>query len=305
MPELSLFPREDRFSDQRKTLGHAEIQYKDATSILTPASGFMAGYDFTLNPYSGCSFGCNYCYAASFVKEPGKKENWGGWVDVKRNALDLLKTFRKKPIINKTIYISSVTDPYQPIEKDLKLTRDLLDELAKHHQAKIVIQTRSPLIERDLDILSKFKDLQVNMTVTTDSERIRKMFEPYCTANQKRIEAIKALSAAGLRTCITMTPLLPVEDPVAFAQSLKDSGATHFIVQEFHDFDKKFSAGTPSEINTLLKAIGWNSDSYRTIVAKLTNELPGLTFGKQGFEPRFESDGKIKAPGQKNTGLGM
>lgn len=299
MPDLSLFPTEHRFNDQRKSLGHAEIEYKDATSILTPATGFMAGYDYTLNPYSGCSFGCNYCYASSFVKETTKKDTWGRWVEVKRNALDLLKTLRKKPIINKTIYISSVTDPYQPIEKDLKLTRDLLTELLEHHQTKIVIQTRSPLVERDIDILSQFKHIQVNMTVTTDSERIRKMFEPYCTANQKRLDTVRVLSAAGVKTCVTMTPLLPVENVITFAQSLKNSGATHFVVQEFHDFDKKFSAGTPSDIGDLLKSIGWDNNSYKTIAAKLTKELPGLTFGKQGFAPRFETSV------QRDSGLGL
>lgn len=302
MAELSLFPQEHRFDQQRRSLGHAEIEYKDASSILTPASGFMAGYDYTLNPYSGCSFGCNYCYAASFVKDPEKKDSWGKWVDVKRNALELLKTFRKRPIVDKTIYMSSVTDPYQPIEKDLKLTRDILKELSEHHHAKLVIQTRSPLVERDLDILSKFKNLQVNMTVTTDSERIRKMFEPFCTANQKRIDAIKVLSDAGINTCITMTPLLPVENPSKFANDLKATGAGHFIVQEFHDFDKKFSAGTPSEITNILKEIAWDKGSYKVVVDELIKSLPGLSFGKEGFEPRFDQAPQ-RAKQSKNEGL--
>lgn len=79
--------------------------------------------------------------------------NWGKWVEVKENVLKLLVKKRKSPLIDKTIYFSSVTDPYQPIEKELELTRSILKELIDYHKVRLVIQTRSHLVERDIDLL--------------------------------------------------------------------------------------------------------------------------------------------------------
>src|SRR5579871_6238473 len=98
-------------------IGRSEIAFSRAKSILTEPSGFIDAFDYTLNPYSGCTFGCNYCYAANFASTDKLKEDWGKWVKVKENALELLIKWRKKPLDGKTIYMSSVTDPYQPIER--------------------------------------------------------------------------------------------------------------------------------------------------------------------------------------------
>ena len=106
-------------------LGLAVIEYKAASGILTKPTGFMEGYDFTINPYSGCAFGCAYCYAAAFAPDVHSAENWGQWVTVKENALERLRRGRRD-LRGKSIYISSVTDPYQPIEKHLELTREIL-----------------------------------------------------------------------------------------------------------------------------------------------------------------------------------
>ena len=196
--------------DKRTSVGKSKVEYKNASSILTKASGFMESYDFTLNPYSGCSFGCTYCYAAFFSRTEEQRNNWGYWLTVKENALQLLKKFRKKPLSGKTIYMSSVTDPYQPLERELKLTRSLLQELADFHQPRLVIQTRSQIASRDIDLFKQFKAIQVNMTITTDSETVRKVFEPLCPSNTSRLKAIKEINDAGVNACITMTPLLPV-----------------------------------------------------------------------------------------------
>lgn len=107
---------------KQAAIGSTGVEYKKAASILTEAKGFMGTYDYTLNPYSGCSFGCTYCYAAFFSRSAEKMKNWGKWLVVKENALELLKKFdAKKTLSGKTIYMSSVTDPYQPIERKLEL----------------------------------------------------------------------------------------------------------------------------------------------------------------------------------------
>src|SRR5690606_32745727 len=126
----SLFDREHSATERPVQIGHARIDYQAASSILTRATGFMSDFDFTLNPYSGCSFGCTYCYAAFFARDQGRRDSWGEWVAVKENALDKLRRMRTD-LTDATVYMSSVTDPYQPIERRLGLVRGLLEVLAE------------------------------------------------------------------------------------------------------------------------------------------------------------------------------
>ena len=123
----------------------AAVAYAPAREVLTAATGFMDAYDFTLNPYSGCSFGCTYCYAAFFSRDTQRRDSWGYWVSVKENAAALLAKRPPGALDGKLIYMSSVTDPYQPVERELRLTRRLLETLAERHRPKLVVQTRSPM----------------------------------------------------------------------------------------------------------------------------------------------------------------
>lgn len=268
---------------RRARLGHCSLHYKAAASILSPATGFMDSYDFTLNPYSGCSFGCSYCYAAFFARDNVLREQWGYWVNVKENALKLLQKLRRKPLVDKAIYLSSVTDPYQPVEKELQLTRALLQELADYHRVRLVIQTRSPLVTRDLDVLGRFHTVQVNMTITTDSERVRRVFEPLCPGNAVRLQAIRRVHEAGLPACITLTPLLPVEDPHAFARQLLATGITRFVVQPFHAERGKFTAGTRQTALLLTRELSWTPARYAQVVGVLKEYIPAIEEGKAGF----------------------
>ena len=94
------------------------------------------------NPYAGCTYGCTYCYAAAFTRTDGDRDAWGRWVTVKENAIERLGRWRGR-LAGRRIYMSSVTDPYQPVERKLKLTRRLLEGLASE-RVKLVIQTRAP-----------------------------------------------------------------------------------------------------------------------------------------------------------------
>ncbi|WPV67122.1 SPL family radical SAM protein [Chitinophaga sp. LS1] len=276
---------ESEDQNRKTSIGNCLIEYKKASSILTPASGFMSSYDFTLNPYSGCSFGCTYCYAAFFSRSEEQRNNWGLWLQVKENALSLIKKYRNKGLRNKIIYMSSVTDPYQPIEKEMEITRSILKELLEYHQPRLVIQTRSPIVLRDIDLLSRFQNIQVNMTITTDSEKVRKIFEPLCPSNDSRIKAIKEINDAGIKSCITMTPLLPVLDPESFAIKLKNTGLTNFIIQPFHTEKGKFIAGTRSAAMNLIKELDWTDEKYKMTEEILLNHIPNLGIGKEGFKP--------------------
>lgn len=270
-------------SDKRNTIGHSQVEYKSFSSILTKTSGFISAYDYTLNPYSGCTFGCTYCYAAFFAKTQDFRNNWGYWVQVKENALELLVKRRKKPLYGKKIYISSVTDPYQPIEKDLEITRAILQELLTYHQPHLVIQTRSSLVTRDIDLLRQFQTIQVNMTVTTDDERVTKVFEPFCSLNKVRLDAIKQVSDSGIKACITMTPLLPISDPHNFAKSLLETGVDKFIIQPLHSERGRFVAGTREGAMRLIKEMDWNSSKYEQVLKIIKEYIPNIGEGKEGF----------------------
>lgn len=261
------------------------VSHTPASGILSKATGFIRDFDYTLNPYRGCAFGCSYCYAAFFAPTPEQQAQWGAWVTVKENALELLKKKRKRPMIGASIYISSVTDPYQPIEKTLELTRALLIELATYHQVRVVIQTRSPLVVRDVDVLAQMAGARVHMTVTTDSEEVRRAFEPTCPANEQRLNAIAQVNAAGIATRITMTPLLPVRDAHTFADRLLATGVQQFVVQDFHTTKSRFVAGTGAHARQLLQEWGWTPAHYAAVRQVLQQRLPQCQEGQAGFRP--------------------
>jgi DNA repair photolyase len=146
--------------------------------------------------------------------------------------------------------MSSVTDLYQPVEKELLLTRGLLALLIPH-QPRLVIQTRSPLVVRDTDLFRQFENVQVNMTITTDSEVVRKVFEPLCPSNEVRLEAIRQGKEAGCNACITMTPMLPIKNAEAFAEKLKATGVQKFVAQPFHTEKGRFVGGAREEARAL------------------------------------------------------
>ena len=112
-------------------VGKPQVKPVEASAILTKATGFMGTYDFTLNPYSGCGFGCTYCYAAFFARDADLRDSWGEWVSFKENAVTLLSRPRQQAKLDGArIYMSSVTDAYQPVERRLNLTRQLLEIMA-------------------------------------------------------------------------------------------------------------------------------------------------------------------------------
>jgi DNA repair photolyase len=263
--------------------GAKGVEYRTARTILTPATGFMQEYDFTLNPYAGCAFGCTYCYAAFFARDVGRQESWGEWVEVKENAVALLRGMRRS-LSGKSIYLSSVTDPYQPVERSLELVRAILHELVTH-QPRLVVQTRSPLVTRDVDVLSRFERVRVNMTVTTDSERVRRVFEPQCPPNEARLEAARTLVEAGLDVGITMTPLLPLEDPERFAEQVCATGAQRFVVQPMHVASGRFVAGTRDEAVRLTTELGWDDAAFEGALESLRRGIPSLVVGRDGFGP--------------------
>jgi DNA repair photolyase len=170
-------------------------------------------YPYVINPYTGCQHNCSYCYARFMRRFTGHKEPWGQFVDVKANAPDLLKveiTRKKKG----KIWISGVCDPYQPLEAKYKLTRQCLEILAQINWP-VIIQTRSPLILRDMDILKKGRDFEAGFSITTADDSIRRMFEPQAPPIKERIGALDELHNNGIRTYVMIAPILPGAESLA------------------------------------------------------------------------------------------
>jgi DNA repair photolyase len=176
-----------------------------ATSIINRSG--IPGVDFVINPYVGCAHGCKYCYARFMKKYSGHKEEWGQFVDIKINSADIIKKDLKK-YKNGLISISSVTDPYQPVEKKYKLTRKILEELLTI-QPTIDIITKSDLILRDIDLISQFKDSRVIISLSQIDDNIRKELEPLAPPVNKRINTIKHLHNANIKTGLFISPILP------------------------------------------------------------------------------------------------
>ncbi len=182
----------------------AELECK---SILTRSG--IPGIDYALNPYVGCEHACVYCFADFMRRFTGHREPWGSFVDVKVNAPEVLRRQLER-LPPGLISFGTVTDPYQPTEARYKLTRACLEELLSHGQGfPISILTKSTLILRDLDLLKAREGLEVGFTVTVLDERVRRAFEPFSSPSRARLEALKRLAEAGVRTWLFFGPVLP------------------------------------------------------------------------------------------------
>lgn len=267
--------------------GRARVTEKRVKSILGKATGGLSAYDFTLNPYTGCQFSCSYCYAAFFVPDEEKADKWGEWIEVKENAMALLRKARR--LAGSTIYVGSVTDPYQPIEREVRLTRSLLTHMADLAvQPSVTIQTRSPFVADDIDLFKQFKNLRVNVSITTDDDEVRKQFEPQCASIRRRLETVSLLLAEGIDANVSVSPMLPISDPEGFARTLRDLGARKVYASAFHAPRGAFIAGTRQKALDLAREMGWGGPQYLETLDRMRSVFPELKSGN--WEIKESSD---------------
>lgn len=187
-------------SGNRQTMIIREIRAK---SILSESKV----YDYVVNPYTGCQHACSYCYARFMKRFTGHTEPWGQFIDIKVNAADLLLHAIKRKKKGR-VWISGVCDPYQPLEAKYRLTKKCLELLIRDNWP-ITVQTRSPLVLRDIDLLKTASDLEVGMTITTADDGIRQLFEPYAPPIKERIKTLEELHDTGINTFAMIAPMLP------------------------------------------------------------------------------------------------
>ncbi len=215
----------------------AECFPREVKQILTRTGGFLSGFTHSLQPYTGCEFSCAYCYVREMAVQKTNPHGlpWSQWVSPKTNAPALLARVARRGggggLAKARIFCSSSTDPYTPRERHFELTRGCLAVMAEHPPAVLVVQTRSPLVLRDLDLLRRIPRVVVSVSVTTDDEQVRRLFEPNAPGLGRRLEALAALREAGVRTQAAVAPLLPC-DPERLARRL-DAVADRVVVDDF------------------------------------------------------------------------
>jgi DNA repair photolyase len=192
--------------------------------------------DYCINPYIGCEHGCKYCYAESYTRRFTKhNEPWGTFVDIKTNAPTILtKEIKHKP--KGEVYISSLTDPYQPQEQKQELTRKLLEILLKH-QFPITIQTKSALVLRDIDLIKQFHTRQIGFTITSLNDSARKQFEPQSSSVEEKLQALKELHANSIKTYAFFGPILPYISDQNLPETLHtmaDTGVDYIYVDKLN-----------------------------------------------------------------------
>src|SRR5438093_11831028 len=214
----------------------------EAKSILVRSK--LPDAEYVVNPYIGCVFGCHYCYASfagRFVGEP--IGNWGSYVYAKINAVPLfevelakLRRAGRAP----SILLSSVTDAYQGAEKKYRLTRGILEALAREPYPGVVsILTKSPLVLRDADLLATIPRAEVGLTVTTTDDRLSRFVEVRAPLASRRLRTLAELHDAGVETYAFVGPLLPHfrYDPEALDElfaGLAKAGVSSVFVEQIN-----------------------------------------------------------------------
>jgi len=213
-PELPRAGRPDLAAPLRHRAGveHFDLVSRD---ILNRTESARLPFDWTLNPYRGCEFGCSYCYARATHRflELDDPQSFETRIFVKRRAADaLLRQLRKVDLRGQTIAIGTATDPYQPAEKHFGITRSLLEVFRETEELSLAITTKSPLILRDLDLLVELDRrhaVEVHVTVTTVDPQLARRLEGSAPEPSARLRALTRLAEAGIATRVNCMPVLP------------------------------------------------------------------------------------------------
>lgn len=186
----------------------------------------VSGECWSVNPYSGCAHACSYCYVPDTVH--AERVRWGQYVVVKRDLpTQLARAVQKRD--KRTVYFSTATDPYQPAEREHRITRKCLEVLARRDWP-VEVLTRSPLVLRDLDLLQQFSQVRVGMSVPTLDDRLRKVLEPSAPPIEARLRTLRKLSGTGLKVFANYTPAAPptTHGADAIADAFLDAGV-HWV----------------------------------------------------------------------------
>ncbi|MFW9970822.1 MAG: radical SAM protein [Candidatus Odinarchaeota archaeon] len=232
-----------------------KIEFREAKSIITKSN--IPSIDYVINPYTGCQHGCIYCYAEFMIRFTGHKgDKWGQFLDIKTFDLNKIKPQRYN---GKVILLSSVTDPYLPLEKKYQNTRKILEKLIGT-EAEISILTKSKLVVRDIDLFKKFKNVNVGISLSTLDENFAKIIERAASKPLERLEAIKEISKAGIKTYTFISPYFPeITDYKAIIMKSKEY-SNHFSFENLNF--------RPHNVPRIMKII---KEHYPELISKYKN----------------------------------
>lgn len=215
------------------------VRHAPARRLLSPVSGFLAeaGFTHSLTPARNCTFGCTYCYVPTMGVygglQPEDWQRWGQFTTVKENAAALLAR-ELRP--DQRIYCSPLVDPYQPVEAAELVMPPLIEVLLSRPPAVFVVQTRGPLVLRDVPLwqeLARRTTVRISFSLTTDDDAVRRLYEPLCATVEERLDSLAALRAAGLEAYATLAPLLPC-DPERLATLALEATGRDLIGDPLH-----------------------------------------------------------------------
>lgn len=198
-----------RLFSSEKDREDSQCEILEVTCATALSKSELPGLDYALNPYTGCTHGCIYCYASSILRKKEYAQNWGHFLRVKINIAERLKKQINR-LQKGVVGIGTVTDPYQPAEEKYHLTRECIN-VFKKAKWPICVQTKNKAVLSDLKLLASYpKQLcEVGVTITSLNPYFSKKFEPKASLPKERINTLKKLYDAGIKTWAFLGPVIP------------------------------------------------------------------------------------------------
>jgi len=270
------------------------IVHSEARSILSETSGFIAqaGFTHSLSPARNCTFGCTYCYVPTMTVYAGLKRadwlHWGQSTTFKANAPELL---RRSVRPDQVIYCSPLTDPYQPAEESVAMMPRLFEAMKDIAPRVFTIQTRGPLILRDLSHLvdlARRTTVRVSFSLTTDDERVRRLYEPLCAPIAERLATMRAIRAMGLPVPATLARMLPC-DPRALVDLALEATDCDLVGDPFHVRATKKSGATTRpgayQISKVRGYADWHDPEFQREIVHTMQERAQAAGRRFGIGP--------------------
>jgi DNA repair photolyase len=163
---------------------------------------------FTLNPYAGCTVGCAYCYVPQMPHKQAEARTWGTYVDIKQDVPRLLERQLARMRKPTTIFMSTATDPYQPVEEHYLITRSILQVVERHPEHALFILTKQPLVERDADIIARLPHAAVGISLSAMDDKLAQIIEPWAPVTSERLATIRRLAERDITTYELWAPAI-------------------------------------------------------------------------------------------------